>query len=305
MGPDFLYIGCAKAGSGWLYEQLSDHPAFWMPPIKELRVLDKLQHGQRPRHLVRTARKRLEATNKVNKMTRRTREFLRYASQRADYDIDWYLSLFQWKQQRLSGDITPAHATLSREAIAQLVERLPQLRGVLFVRDPVARAWSHLNMAIREGVTKGKDVSEVVGDPEHWPDVRRFLEDKRFAAKSYPSRAYRAWSEHLPADRIFVGFFDELVQDPAALRSRVISFLGANPAQSGSRFTVNHNSKQSKQKLPLPDHIRAEMALFFREELEDCVHLFGGPAKEWAARYAVAQPTRGRDAAEPSPISAR
>ena len=39
-GPDFICIGLQKAGSRWLYEQLREHPDFWMPPIKELRFFN-------------------------------------------------------------------------------------------------------------------------------------------------------------------------------------------------------------------------------------------------------------------------
>ncbi len=39
-GPDFICIGLPKAGTGWLYDQLDNHPDFWMPPVKELLYLE-------------------------------------------------------------------------------------------------------------------------------------------------------------------------------------------------------------------------------------------------------------------------
>lgn len=297
MGPDFLYLGCAKAGSGWLYEQLSDHPAFWLPPIKELHYLNTSLDGGEPRQLLLTAERQL-AENRTAKRrrpdrSRRDRAFLQYLqSYRPErYDLEWYLSLFQWKKGRLSGDITPAHAALRGEAIARLVARLPQLRGLLFVRDPVERAWSHINMAIRLGARDGKGMAEVIGDPEHWPDVERFLTTNRsMLASSHPSRTYRAWAEHLPPERIFVGFFDDLLRDPAGLRAEVLTFLGADPAESRGRFDVGHNAKQKRAKLPLPAPIRAQLGRFFRRELEDCAGLFGGAARDWPGRYDLRAP---------------
>ena len=41
VGPDFVCIGMAKAGTGWLFDQLNSHPDFWMPPIKGLSYLHK------------------------------------------------------------------------------------------------------------------------------------------------------------------------------------------------------------------------------------------------------------------------
>ena len=40
-GPNFICIGMAKAGTGWLFDQLKHHPDFWMPPIKEFGYLKR------------------------------------------------------------------------------------------------------------------------------------------------------------------------------------------------------------------------------------------------------------------------
>ena len=44
-GPDFLCVGAQKAGTSWLYKQLSGHPDFWMPPWKELHYLNQPGHA--------------------------------------------------------------------------------------------------------------------------------------------------------------------------------------------------------------------------------------------------------------------
>jgi hypothetical protein len=41
MGPDFLCIGLQKAGTRWLYDQLSHAKGVWLPPIKEIGYFDK------------------------------------------------------------------------------------------------------------------------------------------------------------------------------------------------------------------------------------------------------------------------
>src|SRR5205085_9115453 len=47
LGPDFLCMGAQRAGTGWLYEQLRNHPDFWMPPLKELHYFDRIARGGR------------------------------------------------------------------------------------------------------------------------------------------------------------------------------------------------------------------------------------------------------------------
>src|SRR4029079_17348643 len=41
-GPDFLVIGAQRAGTTWLHRVLRQHPALWLPPVKELHYFDKL-----------------------------------------------------------------------------------------------------------------------------------------------------------------------------------------------------------------------------------------------------------------------
>jgi hypothetical protein len=40
--PDFLCVGAQKTGTSWLYQQLAEHPDFWMPPLKELHYFNQL-----------------------------------------------------------------------------------------------------------------------------------------------------------------------------------------------------------------------------------------------------------------------
>ena len=39
-GPTFICIGAQKAGTTWLYENLSRHPDVVMPPMKEIHYFD-------------------------------------------------------------------------------------------------------------------------------------------------------------------------------------------------------------------------------------------------------------------------
>ena len=45
--PDFLCVGAQKAGTSWLFHQLTLHPDFWMPPVKEVHYFDSLSRVKR------------------------------------------------------------------------------------------------------------------------------------------------------------------------------------------------------------------------------------------------------------------
>ena len=295
MGPDFLYIGCQKAGSRWLYDQLSAHEAFWMPPIKELHYFDGYETGRPIRGGI--AYIALRAEGKTGRQRGLLRELLGGLVMRKDrrlqqagaaafidqvrkgdfgkLDLDWYASLFRWKGDRLSGDITPDYSTLSAGTISLILERFPDLRFILFVRDPVARAWSHACQAARR---RHKGVA-----PKDWAEMVSFLTTQAVAARSYPSQIFARWREQVPAERIFVGFFDQLAAEPDVLRADVLRFLGAGSYPTG--IEPEFDRKRGDVRVPYPPEMQRRLADWFGDELQACAGVFGGPAKTWLLRY--------------------
>ena len=297
MGPDFLYIGCQKAGSRWLYDQLAAHEAFWMPPTKEFHYFNGYEvAGRVVRGLYKAQRAESTASHKrgflkkllTRKDTSRRQAFIDQvrAGDGGKMNLDWYASLFRWKGDRLSGDITPDYAILSTHTISLITSRFPQLRCILFVRDPVARVWSYACMAQRRGERRV---------PQDWPEMVSFLRDERVAARSYPSRIFARWRDHVPADRIFVGFFDQLASQPDVLRADVLRFLGAGSSPPG--IDAGLDQKRTQARIPCPPDMQQRLADWFADELHACAATFGGPATLWPLRYGLtsgAAPAGGR-----------
>jgi Sulfotransferase family len=284
MGPDFLYIGCQKAGSGWLYDQLAANDAFWMPPIKELHYFDGYEGGLGIANQARqfTANKGLLGAVLRRKDPRLGRPgasaFIDQvrAGDGGKLDLDWYASLFRWKGDRLSGDVTPCYSRLSADMIGVIAARFPDLRYILFVRDPVARVWSEV---CRVFLRRGHAV------PKDWPEMVDFLKSERVASRSYPSRTFARWREHVPAERIFVGFFDQLATRPDVLRADVLRFLGAG--SSLSRIEADFDQKRDQLRVPCPPEMQRRLADWFADELHACAASFGGPATTWPLRYGL------------------
>jgi hypothetical protein len=103
---DFLGIGAQKAGTTWLFRQLSAHPRLSFPAGKEVHFWDK----------------------------------------RRAKGIDWYRNLFSAEDGKLHGEITPAYACLPLETIAECHGAFPGLRLVYTLRNPIDRAWSAAKM---------------------------------------------------------------------------------------------------------------------------------------------------------------
>lgn len=102
-------IGAQKAGTTWLYRQLSLNPAVEFPAGKEVHFWD--------RH---------------------------YPEQGATA----YRALFSEDPNRFECDITPAYSTLQADAVAECRRAAPEARILFVLRNPVERAWSSALMAL-------------------------------------------------------------------------------------------------------------------------------------------------------------
>ncbi|MFL6690727.1 MAG: sulfotransferase [Alphaproteobacteria bacterium] len=286
-GPDFLCVGMAKAGTGWLFDQLKHHPDFWMPPVKELGYLKREQTW-----LKKGARRRLRAlrtgAEKLSSWANRRPEDVRdiafleaaSASMGNPSDIAGYANLFRYKEAALSGDITPGYANLDPVVIRQLAIMLPALKLILLVRDPVDRAWSRLSMWARQ---ENFD-TQLLEDPKAFRD---FLETAgKLTSESFPTQVVKRWKSNAPNLELRHFLFDDLVADPKGFKRDILVYLGADSSKD-DEWEADRNRKAGAAKLHMTTSLRSIMAEFFRDELLACAALFDGAARSWPARYGI------------------
>jgi hypothetical protein len=289
-GPNFLCIGLQKAGTAWLYDQLEMHPDFVMPPLKELHYFDKRLKVKRLDNLLHRMQSEPVGLNLVRARQgkrpygERDLEFLvrAQAIRGAPIDIEKYADLFQSKSNLMTGDITPGYSRLTEQVIHEISQRFPAIKIILLLRDPIDRSWSQLNMHIR----KRKFAEEAAGD---WSQVKSNLSRKGMSERSYPSGVWKRWIQFFPPERIRYYFFDDLCREPAGFRASILEFLGADPGKASGTLSADHNRKTNLRKVSMTPSIREHMIEFFQEELLACAQTFGGPAKQWLARYGIDQ----------------
>src|SRR6266436_4594727 len=265
--PDFLCIGAHKGGTTWLYQQLDSHPAFWMPPFKELHYFDQLSNVERA-----------SSPRCRDERDLRFLESIKSLSAKPYIDLEHYARLFEPKGSLLSGDISPNYSTLSNEVIRQVVGYFPTLKVIFLARDPVERVWSHLSMEVRYHQIESFDVTDI-------NEVNRNLVRRGLLLRSYPSAVVARWKRHVHPDRFRIYFFDDLQGNPTELRRSILRFLDADPDKRGSRAMADYNGWTGMEKLPLTDEVRSHLARFFKKELKTCAARLGGPARDWPARY--------------------
>ena len=106
---NFLGIGAQKAGTTWLYEQLSHHPQIAFPLGKEAHFWNRSHDSDAI----------------------------------ADY-LNRFISV-----AAVAGEITPAYGMLPLEIIQEIYSQAPRLRLIYLIRNPMDRAWSSALMALQ------------------------------------------------------------------------------------------------------------------------------------------------------------
>ena len=265
--PDFLCVGAQKGGTSWLFHQLTLHPDFWMPPVKEVHYFDSMS--------------RVERKNPPRCKDERDQWFMARLAELSALpyiDLDTYSELFAAKKKLLSGDITPAYSMLNDELIEKIAGYFPNLKVIFLARDPVDRAWSQLSMGVRLGNIPAFDSTNPA-------EVLRNLLSPGVFFRSYPSKSVKRWRRYVHPDLFRIYFFDDLKENPAEMRRSILSFLGADPGKPSGSLKADYNGQGGKEKLPLTEKVRARVAQFFEHELKACAVELGGRAKSWPARY--------------------
>jgi hypothetical protein len=240
MYPHFLVIGAQKAGTTWLDRNLRVHPQIWLPPEKEIHFFDlpcplpfaALQYA--PQRKVRHwARHRLmRDLAKVNR-GEQSREWYEqyYFSARTWH---WYCSLFTPANGQVAGETTPRYAVISSRKIASIRRHMPDLKIVYLLRDPIDRMWS--DHAMFHDHRFGGEGTETVSQSANSSLLTRAssLQHSRYEEN------IRRWEQFFPRKRIFLGFMEELANEPEDFLRRIFDFLGVDDTHQPQRAVMDN-----------------------------------------------------------------
>ena len=184
-----------------------------------------------------------------------------------------YARIFRPAGDRLAGEITPGYAILPDDRIEFIAAVMPRVRIIYLMRDPVERAWSQVVMnAVEIG---DEDPTSI--DDATW--LRR-LGDPRVRRRGDHAAVLDAWSRRVPADRIMIGWFEEIAEAPADLLGRVHDFLGVE-----RRTPVDSGVVRPGLRVPMPPGVRAGLVEMLRPELAVLAERYEGRCRDWYERW--------------------
>ena len=223
--PDFIGIGAGKAGTTWLHKNLQQHPSVWLPPQKELGYfknkpmpIPNFVWAFDPRMNIGKVRRR-NTKHSIQKVFSDSENRFWWFKYMFGVPTDsWYQSLFCPKPHQVSGDITPHYGTLNQQYISNIQRLLPDLKVIYLLRNPIERIWSYANMHC--DVYFDYNI-EIASDEE----IKRLTSIYSENLGSAYLRNISNWEQHFDKSQIFIGFYDQLKQDPEQLFKDICEFL--------------------------------------------------------------------------------
>ena len=202
--PSFLIIGAARAGTTSLYSYLVQHPAVRSPTHKELHFFDlNFEHG-----------------------------------------LGWYRRHFPAvlpgnRRKSLTGEASPYY--LFHPAVpARVKQTLPDVRLIALLRNPVDRAYSQHQLAVRHGRDELSFEQAVEAEPRRLSgEVERMSNEASYHSLAHRHHTYLArglyaeqlerWYQHFPREQLLVIRSEDFFTDPRAAYGEVLRFLELKP----------------------------------------------------------------------------
>lgn len=231
MFPDFLCIGAQRSGTSWLYSSLSSHPAVRLPPVKEIHYFDSPDSKpvlykaffnrdrnlryRLQRQLLDGARTTWHSSKRFNVLGWYGHYFL------LPHNDNWYANLFRPGLGQISGDITPAYARLDKSTVARIHSLMPNAKIIYLLRDPIERIRSQAAMFYK---TDHKVWQYTQTVPDQTLQTIAHSKDNVFRNSDY-LQTLDIWEDYYSTSRIYVGFFDQLIENPRELYRDILHFL--------------------------------------------------------------------------------
>jgi hypothetical protein len=285
MKPDFICIGAQKAGTTWLYQGLSELEGFSLPYIKELHYFDRDSSYPAPKILTETYLKnRIKNKKWIKKRSiHLTKTALRgnlnkfmwlWKWYMSTYEDSWYLSLFK-NFEGITGDISPAYSVINEYDINRMYCLMPNVKLVFLLRNPIDRAWSNFRFNVSGSKT-------ILRDQEN-PTIEEmitFFETEGQLLRSDYLRTIELYSKYFDTSQIFIGFYDEIINNPRNLLTGLVRYLGGDVNQISNRLNLSSKINASPE-MKIPEQALSYLKIRNAKMIKEMSDRFGGYCSVW------------------------
>jgi len=219
--PNFLIVGAPKSGTTSLYYYLKQHPDIYLPDKKELHyftceLINRFQSGPGDADVV--------------KGLCETKE-------------DYYKHYSNVSNQPIVGEVSPSYLYFS-EVASQIKKELGNVKILIMLRNPRDKAYSQYMHLIRDGRENLPFIDALLKENErkdkNWGDFWRYAESSLY------SERVKTYIETFVAENVHVDFFEDFVDEPPIVLSRIYEFLKVDSSFKADTDRVYNKSGLSK-----------------------------------------------------------
>jgi len=202
--PNFLVIGAGKSGTTSLYEYLKDHPEVFMSSVKETNFF--ALEGES-----------IEQKNDPDQMHH-------YPWSITDYED--YQDLFKGvNKEKAVGEVSPMYL-YSEKAALSIKERLPEVRLIAILRQPVDRLYSRYLHLARENRTPTSEFADTLNKKSIWWKRNDLIQE------GFYHTHLNKYFQLFPKEQIKVVLYDDFRLNPQKVLKDIYEFIGVDSSYS-------------------------------------------------------------------------
>lgn len=196
--PNFFIIGGVKCGTTSLYRYLQQHPEIYMPRVKEPQFFayEGEPPARRPAHMVTTLKE--------------------------------YVALFDAVSgERAIGEASPTYLYYSERVAPRIRRHVPNPRLIACLRNPVERAFSQFQMAVKLGKETCVDFAQGLRAESSrvqkgWGPIFHYTR------QGFYYEHLRRYMDLFGRDRVRVYLLDDFARNPISVLQDIFRFLGVD-----------------------------------------------------------------------------
>ena len=241
--PNFIAVGPEKTGTTKLYSLFKDNPQVSLPPFKEIRYWN--EGNLIPRHSLKNVltsshwHYKSLRKNLIIKLLTSIRNFIFFKDASIStllwhfrYSFGhrsntWYSNLFS-QDGTVTGDISPLYYHIPEKKIKECCKFNPDVKIIIFIRDPIDRAWSKARMNLLKHKKK------------------RTVDFNLSEFQAFSKNIYKEWIPYIESihlwqsyfPKVHIAIYDELLNNPIEWYQKICKFLGIE--------YINHNNLKQK-----------------------------------------------------------
>ena len=214
--PNFLVVGAAKSGTTALYHYLNQHPEVFLTPIKETNFF-----------ALKDKEISFNGPGDDKGIHRRT------ITEIGDY----HNQFMNVTDEKAVGEICPLYL-YSKDAPKNIKEHIPEVKIIVILREPVARAfsaWVHLTRDGREHLS----FEEALADEprrikENWAEIWHYKEESKYYNQ------LKRYYDSFPKENIKVVIYEDFKKNQMRVYGEICNFIGVK-----SSFVPNMSAKHN------------------------------------------------------------